>query len=235
LANILNIETSTRVCSVALSIDGKVVAIEESHTQNSHAEQVTLFCNKVMKEGGLEYKDLHAVAVSKGPGSYTGLRIGVSTAKGLCYGLEIPLISISTLLAMAYGISINDGFASNEDSIICPMIDARRMEVYKALYSQKLDEIEPITAKIIDEDSFSSYLDNNKIIYGGDGAEKCKEMLAHNSNSIFLDEFHTSAAYLSNLAESKFNDGDFENTAYFEPYYLKDFVAGKPKVKGLRM
>ncbi len=235
MAKILNIETSTRVCSVALSIDGKVVAIEESHTQNSHAEQVTLFCGKVIKECGLTFKDLDAVAVSKGPGSYTGLRIGVSTAKGLCYGLEIPLISVSTLLSMALGINSNTTIEKDANTIICPMIDARRMEVYTALYSQQLEDIEPIEAKIIDEDSFKSYLENNNVIFGGDGAEKCKEALSESPNAIFLDDFHTSAAYLSQLAESKFNKGDFENTAYFEPYYLKDFVAGIPKVKGLRM
>lgn len=234
MAKILNIETSTRVCSVTLAIDGTVVAIEESHTQNSHSELITLFCDNVLKESGLTFNDLDAIAVSKGPGSYTGLRIGVSTAKGLCYGLDIPLISVGTLLAMAAGIApkIDE---SKTDVILCPMIDARRMEVYTSLFSFGLDEIEPTTAKIIDADSFSDYLGNKTLIFAGDGAPKCKEILGHNPNAIFLDDFNTSAAYMSMLSEQKFNNKDFENTAYFEPFYLKDFVAGIPKVKGLRM
>lgn len=234
MATILNIETSTRVCSVSLSVNGEVVQLRETHTQNSHAEQVTLFCDEVIKNHNISFNDLDAVAVSKGPGSYTGLRIGVSTAKGLCYGLGIPLISVSTLEAMALGI-ISETDKIEEKTLFCPMIDARRMEVYTSLFSEKMIEIEPITAKIIDDESFSDYLSKNKIIFGGDGAPKCMEMLGGNANAIFLNNFHTSATYVSKIAEDKFNRKIFEDTAYFEPYYLKDFVAGIPKVKGLRM
>lgn len=234
MATILNIETSTRVCSVALSIDGEVVQLKESHTQNSHSEQITIFCDEVVKNQKLTFNDLDAIAVSKGPGSYTGLRIGVSTAKGLCYGLGIPLISVSTLEAMASGM-ISQNKESEEDTIFCPMIDARRMEVYTTLFSKSMTEIEPVTAKIIDDSSFSEYLINHQIIFGGDGASKCKDTLGKNSNAVFLENFHTSASYLAPIAENKFNSKSFEDTAYFEPYYLKDFVAGIPKVKGLRM
>lgn len=221
---------------MALAIDGEVVAIEESHTQNSHSELITLFCDRVVKKNGITLDDLDAIAVSKGPGSYTGLRIGVSTAKGLCYGLDIPLISINTLLAMAAGIVIKAKDPKfNKESLLCPMIDARRMEVYTALFTDDLSEVEPTSAKIIDAESFSNYLNSKTLIFGGDGAPKCKEILGNNSNAVFLDDFNTSAAYMSKISEQKFNNEDFEDTAYFEPYYLKDFVAGIPKVKGLRM
>ncbi|MBC8319967.1 MAG: tRNA (adenosine(37)-N6)-threonylcarbamoyltransferase complex dimerization subunit type 1 TsaB [Bacteroidetes bacterium] len=236
MAKILNIETSTRVCSVALSIDGKVVSVQESHTKNSHAELITLFSNKVVTAAGLKFTDLDAVSVSKGPGSYTGLRIGVSTAKGFCYGLEIPLISIGTLKAMAIGMKNN--FQYNNDlinTLFCPMIDARRMEVYTALFSSTLDEVEITSAKIIDSDSFGDYLSANKLIFAGDGALKCKETLSHHPNAVFIDDFHPSATYLCEIAEQKFHKKEYENTAYFEPFYLKNFVAGIPKVKGLRM
>lgn len=235
MAKILNIETSTSVCSVALSINGEVVTIQESFTKNSHAELVTLFSQKVVADAGLTFTDLDAVSVSKGPGSYTGLRIGVSTAKGFCFGLEIPLISIGTLAAMAAGMksklnNIND----IGSTLFCPMIDARRMEVYTALFSSSLDEVEPTTAKIIDKDSFSNQLSGHKIFFGGDGAAKCKDILAHQPNAVFMEDFHPSATYLSKIAELKFRKNEFEDTAYFEPYYLKDFVAGIPRVKGLR-
>ncbi len=236
MASILNIETSTNVCSVALAIDGEVISLQESHTKNSHAEQITLFCFNAVTSSGLKFTDLDAVAVSKGPGSYTGLRIGVSTAKGYCYGLEIPLISIGTLEAMAKGIKSKYDVIDNSQNIIyCPMIDARRMEVYSALYSKSLEEIEATSAKIIDIDSYSNYLKNDKVIFAGDGALKCKDVLGHHKNAIFMDGFHPSAATMAMISENKFNAIEYENTAYFEPYYLKDFVAGIPKVKGLRM
>ena len=233
MALILNIETSTRVCSVALSINGKVASVQESHTQNSHSELITLFAQYVIADAGISFSNLDAVSVSKGPGSYTGLRIGVSTAKGYCYGLDIPLISIDTLGAMAHGMLLKSNITDSK-SLFCPMIDARRMEVYTALYSSKLSEIEGVTAKIIDDNSFSEYLSDNKIIFAGDGAPKCKDVLSHQANAVFLDDFYPSATYQSNIAEKKFLESDFEDTAYFEPYYLKEFVAGIPKVKGLR-
>lgn len=234
MALILNIETSTQVCSVSLSVDGITAVIEESHTKNSHAEQLTLFIQKVISEKGYELKDLDAIAVSKGPGSYTGLRIGVSTAKGLCYSLNKPLIAISTLEAMAAGIIENMKDKDISDTLFCPMIDARRMEVYSAIFDAKLNMTREIKAQIIDENSFKNELNSNKIVFGGDGSDKCKEALGNNSNAIFLDNFLPSSSYISQLAEEKFQFNKFEDVAYFEPFYLKDFVAGIPRVKGLK-
>ncbi|MCF6169972.1 MAG: tRNA (adenosine(37)-N6)-threonylcarbamoyltransferase complex dimerization subunit type 1 TsaB [Bacteroidales bacterium] len=232
MATILNIETSTTVCSVALAVDGKVVAIKESHTKNSHAVQITLFCEAVLKEYGIGFPDLDAVAVSKGPGSYTGLRIGVSTAKGFCYAIDKPLIAIGTLKAMAAGMIENE--SKPEDFLYCPMIDARRMEVYSAFFDSELNELKKTEAVVVDENSFSDLLSSHKIIFAGDGAAKCREILSHQQHAIFKGGFHPSTAFMAQLSEQKFNQQDFENVAYFEPFYLKDFVAGIPRVKGLR-
>jgi len=218
-----------------LSIDGVVASIRESHTKNSHAELITLFSEKVVKDAGLKFTDLDAVCVSKGPGSYTGLRIGVSTAKGYCYGLDIPLISVGTLAAMAAGMKSKLTNAKEQDSVLfCPMIDARRMEVYTTLFSNELEEVMQTTAKIIDIDSFHDQLSTHKLIFAGDGASKCKDVLGNNPNAVFIDDFHPSANYLCKTAEYKFLNKEFENTAYFEPFYLKNFIAGIPRVKGLR-
>jgi len=233
MALILNIETSTQVCSVSLAIDGITTSIKESHTKNSHAELLTIFAQQLITNGGYEFKDLDAVAVSKGPGSYTGLRIGVSTAKGLCYSLDKPLIAISTLEAMALGM-IQKTESKISNTIFCPMIDARRMEVYSALFLADLSLVREIKAEIIDEDSFSQELENNAVVFGGDGAPKCKEVLGKNQNTIFLDDFLPSSKFMAQLSEQKFQNKDFEDVAYFEPFYLKDFVAGIPRVKGLR-
>jgi len=219
------------VCSVALSVDGIVQAIQESHIKNAHAESITLFSQEVIEQAGYSFNDLDAIAVSKGPGSYTGLRIGVSTAKGLCYAKDIPLISVNTLKAMAYGMRMHNNV---EPYLYCPMIDARRMEVYVAVFNQKLDTVTETKAEIIDENSFSKVLANNKMLFAGDGAGKCKTPLSKNQNAHFIDDFFPSASFLSALAEEKFNKELFEDVAYFEPFYLKDFVAGVPKVKGLK-
>ena len=236
MANILHIETSTQVCSVAVSINGSVAAIKESADKNSHAELITLFSEKVLKEAGISLPKLDAIAVSKGPGSYTGLRIGVSTAKGFCYALDKPLIAISTLKAMAYGMVryVEQSGYSKENHLFCPMIDARRMEVYTAIFDSGLNTILEISAEIIDASSFSGLLETNPILFAGDGAPKCKELFSSNKNAYFLDGFGPSAAFIAGLAETKFKAGQFENLAYFEPFYLKDFVSGIPKVKGLR-
>lgn len=232
MATILNIETSTQVCSVALAVDGKVVAIKESHSKNSHAEQITLFCESVVKKAGIGFQDLDAVAVSKGPGSYTGLRIGVSTAKGYCFAIDKPLISIGTLKAMAAGMVGNDN--NPKDFLFCPMIDAKRMEVYAAFFDGELNELKKTEAVIVDENSFADLLSTNKIIFAGDGAPKCSAVLSHQKNAIIKNDFNPSAAFMAKLSEQKFNQQDFENVAYFEPFYLKDFVAGISRVKGLR-
>ncbi len=234
MALILNIETSTRVCSVSLAVNGQTEAIKESHTKNSHAGLLTIFTQQLISDQGYEFQDLDAVSVSKGPGSYTGLRIGVSTAKGLCYSLDKPLIAITTLEAMAVGMIQKAENKDDEKTVFCPMIDARRMEVYSALYSSDLSMIRKIKAEIIDEDSFADELTNYKIVFGGDGAAKCKEVLSNSTNAIFLDDFFPSSRFMSQLSERKFSESNFEDLAYFEPFYLKDFIAGKPRVKGLR-
>ena len=174
----------------------------------------------------IELKDLDAVSVGMGPGSYTGLRIGVSTAKGPCYALDIPLIAVDTLKVMASNRQVNSG---NTESLLCPMIDARRMEVYTAVYDSALNEINPVSAKIIDEDSFADLLATKKIVFFGDGAEKCVETLGANANATFITTFENSASDMSAEAFDRFNEQVFEDIAYFEPYYLKDFVATTPK------
>ena len=238
MGKILNIETATRVCSVSLSDNGNVVSIQESKIKNSHAEKITLFSEQVIYKSGISFSDLDAIAISKGPGSYTGLRIGVSTAKGFCYSLDIPLISIGTLPALAHGMieKIMKEGKNPENFLFCPMIDARRMEVYTALYNHKLEEIKKVEAKIITEDSFGTWLQKGKqIIFFGDGASKCKSVLSENLGAVFTEEeFLPSAAYMANLAEEKFQKKEFEDVAYFEPFYLKDFIPGIPKVKGLK-
>ncbi len=233
MALILNIETSTQVCSISLSDDGIITGIKESHTKNSHSELLTIFAQQLINDQAYEFKDLDAIAVSMGPGSYTGLRIGVSTAKGLCYSLDKPLIAISTLEAMAAGM-IQEMENIEDDYLFCPMIDARRMEVYSALFTPDISMHRKILAEIIDENSFSKDLKNNTIVFGGDGAPKCKEILDKNQNTIFLDDFLPSSRFMAHLAEEKFQNKIFEDVAYFEPFYLKDFVAGIPRVKGLR-
>jgi tRNA threonylcarbamoyladenosine biosynthesis protein TsaB len=234
MALILNIETSTQVCSVSIAVNGQTEALKESHTKNSHAELLTIFAQQLIGDLGYEFKDLDAVSISKGPGSYTGLRIGVSTAKGLCYSLDKPLIAITTLEAMASGMIQKTKNTNIANTVFCPMIDARRMEVYSALYSADLSMIRKIKAEIIDGDSFADELIKQRIVFGGDGAAKCKEVLSNKSNAVFLDDFLPSSQYMSQLAERKFAEKDFEDLAYFEPFYLKDFIAGKPRVKGLR-
>lgn len=238
MGKILNIETATRVCSVSLSENGNIISIQESRSQHSHAEQITLFSEQVIYKSGLSFSDLDAVAISKGPGSYTGLRIGVSTSKGFCYSLDIPLISIGTLPALAHGMieNIAKEGKNPEDYLYCPMIDARRMEVYTALYNHKLEEVKEVEAKIITKDSFSEWFQKGKqIIFIGDGALKCKPLLSQNQGAVFLEkEFFPSAAYMASLAEEKFQKKEFEDVAYFEPFYLKDFIPGISKVKGLK-
>jgi len=224
---ILQIETATTVCSVALSKDGEVLAVKQMDRRNIHAEVITLYIEELLTTTDTKYSDLDAIAVSCGPGSYTGLRIGISTAKGLCYALDKPLIAIETLQAMASGVVMESELATG-DTLLVPMIDARRMEVYTAIFNTKGERIKPTAAEIIDENSFAKLLNNNKVLFFGDGAEKCRETL-HNPNSQFLEGFTNSAAYLTKRATEKLAMKDFEDVAYFEPFYLKDFIAGKKK------
>lgn len=232
MAKILNIETSTRACSVALAIDGKVSSVQESFERNSHAENITLFSEKVLKQTDLTFNDLDAVAVSKGPGSYTGLRIGVSTAKGFCYALNKPLIAINTLRALAAGMIAKT--ENPKGHFFCPMIDARRMEVYSAIFDHELNEVRHTLAEIIDENSFQDLLYKQRIVFAGDGAEKCETILGTNPNATFINGLLPSSKFMSMLSEDKYLKPEFEDVAYFEPFYLKDFVAGIPRVKGLR-
>lgn len=229
MALILNIETATTVCSVSVAQDGKLLAFKEQDGDYSHAENLTVFIQEVIKEANIKLSQLDAIAVSKGPGSYTGLRIGVSTAKGLCYSLEKPLIAVNTLEHLSTSISPKQG------ELICPMIDARRMEVYCAVYDINYNCIMPTCAKIIDEASFAEFLSplesdrERRIIFIGDGAAKCKDVLSKNSNAIFVDNVFPSAKNMVTLTEQAFSKKQFEDLAYFEPFYLKDFVAGKKK------
>ncbi|MCK5729497.1 MAG: tRNA (adenosine(37)-N6)-threonylcarbamoyltransferase complex dimerization subunit type 1 TsaB [Draconibacterium sp.] len=226
MALILNIETSTEVCSVTISENGKLLHIKETLEGLSHSELLTVFIEELFAENDLNLNELDAVAVSKGPGSYTGLRIGVSVAKGLCYGLEIPLIAVNSLETMGINAALN----YSENVLFCPMIDARRMEVYTALYNKKGEEIKPVSAEIIEEDFLNEYLEDNKILFFGNGAEKCKTKIT-DPNAIFDGPRKTSAQFMQKLTEEKYNKMEFENVAYFEPFYLKNFVATIPKNK----
>ncbi|MDB5012989.1 MAG: tsaB [Daejeonella sp.] len=224
---ILQIETATTCCSVALAENGVVLAFREQNERNIHAASITLFIEEVMLKTGKKFSDLDAVAISKGPGSYTGLRIGVSTTKGLCYALDIPLIAVSTLEAMTSHV-IERGDCESENTLFCPMIDARRMEVFTALYDQNLNIVEEVNAKILDETSFKEYLENHKIVFFGDGSDKCKELFERHENALFMP-IENSATHLTQLALAKFDAGDTENVAYFEPYYLKEYLIKPPK------
>jgi tRNA threonylcarbamoyladenosine biosynthesis protein TsaB len=219
---ILNIETATTNCSVSLSKEGKTIVLKEDYDKNySHAERLHVYIDEVLKEAGISANDLSAIAVSKGPGSYTGLRIGVSAAKGLCFALDKPLISISTLEALAHQVTCQEG-------VIVAMLDARRMEVYSAVFDSNHNKIRETEAQILNEQSFNSYLEKGKVYFIGNGVEKTKALLNH-PNAVFIEGKLPSANEMSLLANKKFKISAFEDVAYFEPYYLKDFVALKPK------
>jgi tRNA threonylcarbamoyladenosine biosynthesis protein TsaB len=226
---ILQIETATASCSVALAKDGSVLAVKEINERNIHAEVITLFIEELITTAKIKYNDLDAIAVSCGPGSYTGLRIGVSTAKGLCFAIDKPLIAIETLEAMVHGvIGMNKDIAEN--MLLCPMIDARRMEVFTSVFTCDGEKVKQTTAEIIDENSFSDLLVGNNVLFFGDGAEKCMPILGVNPNAHFLPGFINSASHLTQKAVEKFKNKDFEDVVFFEPYYLKDFIAGKKAV-----
>lgn len=234
MALILNIETATEVCSVALASDGKVVAFKEEPEGRNHALLLTSFIEECMKQAGVAFSELDAIAVSKGPGSFTGLRIGVSTAKGLCYALDKPLISVNSLQSMAVVAMEKNKFP--EAKLFCPMIDARRMEVYTALFNCKGELVAETSAQIIDNKSFGAFLDTNKVLFFGDGMQKCRELLNSSENALFLDENTNSAFGMVHFSENSYKNGQFESTAYFEPFYLKDFyVARQPEPPKFRL
>jgi tRNA threonylcarbamoyladenosine biosynthesis protein TsaB len=238
MALILSIETATNICSIALSKDGMLLAEENSSVKNSHSVVITMQIKDILAGTGKDFHAIDAIAVGEGPGSYTGLRIGVATAKGLCYALGKPLIAVSTLRAISSGMraAIRKVHlpTAGIPVLFCPMIDARRMEVYCAIYNHEGKEIQQTSAEIITADSFSGYAEKNMLVFAGDGTLKCKPLLEHHPNVLFLDNFDASAGFMATLAEEKFSRNAFEDLAYFEPFYLKDFVAGKPVVKGLR-
>lgn len=225
---ILQIETATQTCSVAVAKDGQLLSCIERTDKNIHASNITLFIEQALAKAGKKPSDLDAVAVSMGPGSYTGLRIGVSTAKGLCYALDIPLIAINTLEAMASGFK-SRCFSVQPNTLFCPMIDARRMEVYCAFFDSELNPAVPTAAVIVDENSFSDLLNSNLVYFFGDGAMKCETALGKHLNARLMDDFENSAKDLTLPALEKFTAGQFVDVAYFEPYYLKDFIVGKKK------
>ena len=230
---ILCLETATPVCSVALNDGCCTLALRETDGQNAHSEKITNFIREVMDTAGIDYHQLDAVAVSKGPGSYTGLRIGVSTAKGICYAADLPLMAIDTLEAMAYGMKEKLGSQIAENDLLVPMIDARRMEVYASIFDANLNKIHDTEAKVIDENSFADLRKDHRLWLFGDGAPKLASLFENQTNISVIDGFKPSAAYMRPLAEKALKEQQFVDVAYFEPFYLKDFIAGKPHVKGL--
>lgn len=232
---ILCLETATPSCSVALVHNGEVLACEEDPKGQNHSEKITLFIDSVMKKAGISYDQLDAVAVSMGPGSYTGLRIGVSTAKGICYAVSKPLIAVETLEAMAYGgkVVISSERSERRNLLLIPAIDARRMEVYAAIFDENVNKIKDTEAVIIDENSFADLKKDHHIYLFGDGADKCAEIFADDDKITVIKDFYCSAKYMNTIAQQKFNNSEFVDVAYFEPFYLKDFVPGTPTVKGL--
>ncbi|MCB0453788.1 MAG: tRNA (adenosine(37)-N6)-threonylcarbamoyltransferase complex dimerization subunit type 1 TsaB [Aequorivita sp.] len=219
MAIILCLETATTNCSVAIAVDGKIKAIREENSQKfSHAEKLHVFIEAVLEEAKIDKKNLDAVAVSKGPGSYTGLRIGVSAAKGLCFALDIPLISTLTLEVLAQQVQC-------ENCYVIPLLDARRMEVYSCVFNAEKKQIRETKAEILNENSFSDFLKEHKTIFIGDGAVKF-EAICKNESAIFQNGLFPSSADMARLAEAKYKISDIENVAYFEPFYLKEFILG---------
>lgn len=222
MALILSIETATTNCSVALSLKGKTIALKEDYDKNySHSERLHVYIDEVLNQANFKPNQLDAIAVSKGPGSYTGLRIGVSSAKGLCYSLNIPLISIPTLESLAHQINYDDGF-------IVSMLDARRQEVYASVYDTNHNIVCQTKAKILNENSFAEFLNKGQTFFIGNGVDKTEEIIRHD-NAKFIKNKLPSANEMGALAFEKYKKNDIEDVAYFEPFYLKDFIAIKSK------
>lgn len=220
---ILNIETATKNCSVSLAKNGTPIATKELNDIGySHGENLHVFIEKIVKQAKISFSDIDAVAVSKGPGSFTGLRIGVSAAKGLCFSLDKPLIAINTLASLAIAVNVKKG------DYVIPLLDARRMEVYSAVFDHDHNEVRETRAEIIDENSFDTFLKKGSVTFLGDGAAKCKQVITH-KNAVFLDGFFPSSKEMAELTYEKYKKSDIEDVAYFEPFYLKDFIANKKK------
>ncbi len=229
--NTLLIETATQVCSVVLASEGRILARRDSDVPNAHSTRLSVFIQEVLDENRLTPRDLGAVCVSAGPGSYTGLRIGVSSAKGICYALGIPLVSVPTLLSMA---ALYYRQHPEYKGLVCPMIDARRMECYTMMVAPGLDVLRPTAADVITEGIFDEYLNRGEVTFIGDGAAKTRPLLGNHPNARFDDSFRLSAEGMIDLAAQRLAEGKTEDVAYFEPFYLKDFVAKKSVVHGLR-
>lgn len=226
---LLCIETSTSVCSVSLVHDGKVLAIRESSGSMQHAEQTAVFIEEVFHQSGIPMREIDGIAVSGGPGSYTGLRIGISTAKGLCWALDKPLLAVPTLLAMSSGAASSIG-VDIQGALLCPMIDARRMEVYAATYESSLREKTSVDSVIVNEDSFNEELSGSVVWFFGDGMPKCKSLLQAHPNARFLDDFVHTSSHLFAPATIALQQGRTEHVGLYEPFYFKEFVAGKGSV-----
>ena len=223
---ILCIETGTDICSVGIARDGELLSLRESCEGRDHARNLGLFVDELLRETNVAPDELDAVAVGKGPGSYTGLRIGVSMAKGICYGRNLPLIALPTLEVMCVPVLLREDLP--EDALLCPMIDARRMEVYAAIYDRALNVKREIAADIVDENSYLEFLEKHPVYFFGNGSAKCREKITH-PNAHFIDNIYPLAKWMFPLAEKAKAKGDFKDVAYFEPFYLKEFVASQPK------
>ena len=233
---ILHLETATDICSVALSEGDRTLSLVESGPERSHATLLNGFIRQTLRESSREFNQLDAIAVSMGPGSYTGLRIGVSTAKGLAYALKIPLMAIGTLEHMCYSALDHPEFRQlinqPEKLMLCPMLDARRMEVYTRISLPDLTLVRDVSADIIEPDSYNDLLDTGILCFFGNGSDKCREVIRH-ANARFVEGIHPSAGSMVPPALDRYNRSEFEDVAYFEPFYLKDFVATKPRKKVL--
>lgn len=227
---IICLETSTPLCSVALCDSSGVVALRESADGKSHASLLTVFIDELLTEAGITAADLEAVAVSKGPGSYTGLRIGVSAAKGIAYAASLPLIGVDTTLSMFHGIRETEekNPLAGDSTLFVPMLDARRMEVYYSIFTVNGEIYREVSAEVIDENSFSEIPADTRLVFFGDGASKCREIL-EGANKIFIENFRISATHMYEPAFKAFREKRFEDIAYFEPFYLKDFITSQPK------
>ncbi len=222
MIRILCLETTTTNCSVGISVDGNMVSlVEKAEKGYSHSENLHSFIEEAIRGAGIDINDLHAVAVSKGPGSYTGLRIGVSAAKGLCFSLDIPLISLPTLIVLAKQVSVKEGY-------IIPMLDARRMEVYSGVFNSEHQQVRDTKAELLSADSFRKYLEEAPVYFVGNSNEKCRSVIIHRHANFLSGTQLPSANEMGYLAFRKFEKNDFEDVAYFEPFYLKDFVATQP-------
>jgi tRNA threonylcarbamoyladenosine biosynthesis protein TsaB len=224
MALILSLESSTLSCSAALHKDGKLLSTRELHEPYTAAGRLTVLMNETMLESGVGADDIEAIAVSAGPGSYTGLRIGVATAKGFCYARGIPMLAINSLLLLSW--QVRD--QAEPEDVLCPMIDARRMEVYTMLLDPELKQLEPISARIIDASSYDEWLNTHRVFFFGTGAAKCKDVIQHKA-AVFIDDVIPLASAMGELAAKSFEAGRFEDLSEFEPFYLKDFLIRKPK------